>query len=511
MNRIRWYAYGILSLILSVFFVACRSERFDDEVNFIEKEGKRGYVTLSVPGLKNSLRNTDRLNTQFNEMKYIDFLFYDAEDKMLIAREHFDLEDVDQDGFQRTVPIYKQDMYVVAVVNAPINMLGKMAKGASLEELQAPIKVNRIRPELSGYFDFTNKYRFVPMCNAQGPVLLKSEDLADDYKVAEEKPLNIEVEILTSVVFADFSELKLTESFFEPVKKPQLYNCEINVNATHYYLMRPLAKLAGNEIDEVYGDGSEPKDRYASYPFESEEEAPYKGLPTIIFKKENYVLKEQEDTSCEILAFETVPNTDVPQKNNSPGVVIGLVMYPTKYKSCLDNIKDLKYSDYGYAIYSTADGEKFICQQELLDSIEKVKKKEKLQDSSLEEIINKLLETKSIKIKNNDILSKYGDSESYKGQGFDLFGLRYYCYGINYYTYYPSHFTKEQRKGSIYGRFGLVRNNIYILNIKKISRIGDPCPEWVMDNDEELKAKDSYNSICIEQLPNNIHESDVYF
>jgi len=59
----------------------------------------------------------------------------------------------------------------------------------------------------------------------------------------------------------------------------------------------------------------------------------------------------------------------------------------------------------------------------------------------------------------------------------ELNGLRYYVGGVNYYRLPIRHFTDEQIAGGIYntyGKYGVVRNNTYILKLEAITSLGNP-------------------------------------
>lgn len=65
-----------------------------------------------------------------------------------------------------------------------------------------------------------------------------------------------------------------------------------------------------------------------------------------------------------------------------------------------------------------------------------------------------------------------------EGKAFkDDSGISLYVGGVNYYQMPIRHFTNEQQAAPMaYGRYGLVRNNIYKLTINSIKNFGDPKP-----------------------------------
>lgn len=53
-------------------------------------------------------------------------------------------------------------------------------------------------------------------------------------------------------------------------------------------------------------------------------------------------------------------------------------------------------------------------------------------------------------------------------------GLRYYVGGVNYYRIPIRHFTDGQLNGKTYGKYGVVRNNTYVLTLEEITSPGRP-------------------------------------
>lgn len=71
-----------------------------------------------------------------------------------------------------------------------------------------------------------------------------------------------------------------------------------------------------------------------------------------------------------------------------------------------------------------------------------------------------------------------GDSPTSEdnNHAFDEYGLRYYKYGVNYFTALIQHYDgySSTTPADAYGRFGIVRNNQYTVNITEITGFGSP-------------------------------------
>ena len=93
------------------------------------------------------------------------------------------------------------------------------------------------------------------------------------------------------------------------------------------------------------------------------------------------------------------------------------------------------------------------------------------------------------------------------GEAFTQNNVNFYVGLVNYYKMPIRHFTNEQQpKRMAYGRFGIVRNNIYKLTVNKVSNFGDPViPEPGHDDDEKEVG---YLSMSVDLLPWLVRESD---
>lgn len=85
-------------------------------------------------------------------------------------------------------------------------------------------------------------------------------------------------------------------------------------------------------------------------------------------------------------------------------------------------------------------------------------------------------------------------------------GISLYVDGVNYYHMPIRHFTNEQQAAPMqYGRYGLVRNNIYKLTINSIKNFGDP--EVVEPGDENDDPETLFIAMSVELLPWLVRES----
>lgn len=102
-----------------------------------------------------------------------------------------------------------------------------------------------------------------------------------------------------------------------------------------------------------------------------------------------------------------------------------------------------------------------------------------------------------------DILNgKIDEGKAFK----DDSGISLYVDGVNYYHMPIRHFTNEQQAAPMqYGRYGLVRNNIYKLTINSIKNFGDP--EVVEPEDENDDPETLFIAMSVELQPWLVRES----
>lgn len=83
---------------------------------------------------------------------------------------------------------------------------------------------------------------------------------------------------------------------------------------------------------------------------------------------------------------------------------------------------------------------------------------------------------------------------------FEAFNLKFYQNGKNFYLLPIRHFSDAQQpKLEAYGRYGVVRNHLYKINITKVSSAGHPTP--VAPTDESNDKVDTYVSANITVMP----------
>ena len=83
---------------------------------------------------------------------------------------------------------------------------------------------------------------------------------------------------------------------------------------------------------------------------------------------------------------------------------------------------------------------------------------------------------------------------------FEAFNLKFYQNGKNFYLLPIRHFSDAQQpKLEAYGRYGVVRNHLYKINITKVTSAGHPTP--VAPTDESNDKVDTYVSANITVMP----------
>lgn len=93
-----------------------------------------------------------------------------------------------------------------------------------------------------------------------------------------------------------------------------------------------------------------------------------------------------------------------------------------------------------------------------------------------------------------------------KGKSFKIGNIRFYSDAINYYTMPIRHFNNTQAPNTMqYGRYGIVRNNIYKLSVLSIKNFGDPVVPVIPDEPNDKTT--GYLSMDVTILPWLIRES----
>ena len=87
--------------------------------------------------------------------------------------------------------------------------------------------------------------------------------------------------------------------------------------------------------------------------------------------------------------------------------------------------------------------------------------------------------------------------------------LKFYKDGINYFPVLIRHFGDDLVSAvGGYGRYGIVRNNVYKLNIQQIKSPGEPIVPEIDPEDPDDK-ENSYVAFDVEVLPWVVREQNV--
>lgn len=516
MKKFKTVIFYIMTLLtVCGLSTSCSKETYDDRISINEPE--KGYISIIVPDVKLSLRSTDKLiDSRFKEMKYMDILFYDAETKKLLSREHVDLDNTSKN--EGVYPVYKKDMYVVVIANTPTDMEKLLQVGTSLDDLLAPMKNKSEYSDLY-YFNHKTRYNYVPMSNSQGPVLISAKDISAEYTEAQENPIKIEIECICPIIIVNLQEMEISDRFFfaDNIVRTAFTSYP---TAKYRTLMRPLNKLAGGKDMEKLGDGSSPRDRYAAIPFDNLNSlSEYYYFNPRYYMEHDKVYHPDNKRVFQRTIWETVPNTEKPVKGNTPYVTFCIRLLPKeleKYNEKVEagmNANNISYYYMGYFNYKTDHGFKVASYEEFVNVYNCIMEKKKSKNPAFEKILKKYLDNGQITVTkdHSHYVIKYKKDEKYLNEGFTFRDFEYHVLGKNYFIFYPQHFDKEQRGGSDYGKFGLVRNNIYIFNIKKISNEGYTSLPLYDNNNEEVKIKENYGNVIVEKTESPIHEYDLYF
>ena len=358
--------------------------------------------------------------------------------------------------------VKKQDYQVLVILNPQGGIKEATNQGKFLEELE-----NAVDADVKKF----TKVGFL-MTNAQGLVTLSQDQLKETEEAAEKATDKIKVPVDRAVakVFVSGTP-KTVEGSGDKV---ELQGWALDVTNKKAFYMRKMTKTFGGKA-EVIGD--ERWARYAEDPnfgkvtgtdnFNYLSGIPSK-LNTVGTADENaaYVLEntmeadwQNEDlTTRVILKANYIPKGF--EANDSwlsyKGFILSVADFNEKLALALAlDGKDLAGVPAGF----TAD------MQELSKDVQAINE-------------GKLVEEKSFS-KNN---------------------LKYYFKGVNYYPVYIRHF-EDATIDMLYGRYGVVRNNVYKLTINSITKPGEP--EVVEPKEPEIPVdkKESYVSFNVTVQP----------
>ena len=464
----------LISLVLCISVLllgACRKS--PQEVNPVATEGN---LTIQLNCLGVDLRAGE--NDPMSAVEKLDLYFFSSEsepaERTLVAHRTFGKAEVATNApLSMSLPV--SSYYLVAVLNGTPNIQNTFGQGVSWSKLFEPTYRLADLYTRSG-----DKVTSVVWSNDQGPIQI-------DKSAFDKGASSVQVTLTRAI-----ARVKL---FGEP-KVPQYMSLDLTNGGTfkigcrslQSFLMRELAPLIGSpeSVMEKPGDGSKFATRYAYSPGYQEiatsEPSNQKAL------LDTYRLRNNNRTICNLESLKLVPKTvdecdlaydgyyslettvdpDHTTYYFLPSMLIGYKLYPAS----LDALGDFK-ADEGWVSFNG----RYYRGRDFNTYLKAIYQRNKTTGKPKPVVTVPTDYPKALQDVCEEYVATQGDkmlitTAEHQGElvPIDYKGLRYYLRSYNYY-YLPVQHAPTQEG---YGRYGIVRNNEYRIEINSISDFGTP-------------------------------------
>ena len=464
----------LISLVLCISVLllgACRKS--PQEVNPVATEGN---LTIQLNCLGVDLRAGE--NDPMSAVEKLDLYFFSSEsepaERTLVAHRTFGKAEVATNApLSMSLPV--SSYYLVAVLNGTPNIQNTFGQGVSWSKLFEPTYRLADLYTRSG-----DKVTSVVWSNDQGPIQI-------DKSAFDKGASSVQVTLTRAI-----ARVKL---FGEP-KVPQYMSLDLTNGGTfkigcrslQSFLMRELAPLIGSpeSVMEKPGDGSKFATRYAYSPGYQEiatsEPSNQKAL------LDTYRLRNNNRTICNLESLKLVPKTvdecdlaydgyyslettvdpDHTTYYFLPSMLIGYKLYPAS----LDALGDFK-ADEGWVSFNG----RYYRGRDFNTYLKAIYQRNKTTGKPKPVVTVPTGYPKALQDVCEEYVATQGDkmlitTAEHQGElvPIDYKGLRYYLRSYNYY-YLPVQHAPTQEG---YGRYGIVRNNEYRIEINSISDFGTP-------------------------------------
>lgn len=470
----------LLGCSLACIGFSCSNHPVLTNADDVEQPLDSGYITLD---LRSNLHLSRKGGTHdpLRSVRRVTFLFFhETDSKLLLSRTveptsdlSFDLK-IPKQNYRLAVLVNSGTSYAAIIPEILLPTTAIQATSQTLLESFAAYETGNITSESE---------HSVTMANDQGLIKLLSTQIVDKKsQLSEASRLSVNVEpCLARVLVVG----KPTISGGEYTGDVSCY--VIDVVPQRIYPLRHLAKLSSG-TNEAYGDNSPLADRYASSWAEESIAAGvaynnvYGYVKADMFDNPVAAAKMQEkktDFNLNQAAIYTKESTVNP-KNYFTAYVPRVVLRAKYVPHGIPGVKpDEGWIEFQGRKMSLEQFKKYVdnpvsAGMALADSIKKAKA-----DNSL----------------------------VYTG-GFVSYGIQFYYKSQNYYAIPIRHFDDEKAPNKdSYGRFGLVRNNEYVLSVKSITGAGSPIVPPVSTT--EAIEKEGYLPASIAVNQTTAHEQDV--
>lgn len=390
--------------------------------------------------------------------------------------------------------IKKANYYVLVLVNPKQAVKNVTVPGRNLLDFNQAVKLTADDLIKNGFF----------MSNDQGLVLLKESRLKKTEAEAETSgtalPVKVDRAVAKVLVKAPEGGVVTAEGSEDKVSN---FSWTLDVTNTKTFWIRNVASIAqadgSDATPEVIGDpdniSTVATPRFMRYAKDPNYD---KKLSTEEAKKEfNYLPEELEDSSLKkfgehLYTLENTMGKDQQLQNQTTRVMLKATYTPAGMTE-----GDDWFSYLGIRMNVETFTKAFI----------KAIKDEPIEGSNLPASF--AADMKKVQTDGKVTLNDDNETINISDKSFVSNNLKFYKDGINYFPVTIRHFDDElvPTLGG-YGRFGIVRNNVYKLNITQIKSPGEPIVPPI-DPEEPDDKENVYVAFDVEVLPWVVREQDV--
>ena len=353
--------------------------------------------------------------------------------------------------------VVSQDYQMLAIINPTSEVIAATAEGKYLKDAQAAIETTVAKLSANG----------IMMSNEQGLVKVVAGDMKDTEGAAEGAPIKVNVDRILAKVFVGgtptFENGKLTN-----------IKWQLNVTNKKTFIYRQLAQIMeskDNFVAEVAGDNSTRFNRYAKDPnflageFNATDFTYLEGKPEL---KGTFGYNDADGQYC----LENTMDAPMQKHQGTTSFVLSGTWTPNEHDGITFTEGETWYSYMGFTFTKA----KMLAYKGIIDDNTNTKTEIDKTPAGFKAALKAAL-TNGLTVEADGDVAASGTFENIKA----------YKDGACYYqTNLIRHFNDSQSSKDMgYGRYGVVRNNIYKINISKISQPGEPDVVNEKDDDDD--------------------------
>lgn len=353
-------------------------------------------------------------------------------------------------------PVVSQDYQMLAIINPTAEVIAATAEGKYLKDAQAAIETTAEKLSANG----------IMMSNEQGLVKVAAGDMKATDAEAEGAPVKVNVDRILAKVFVGgkptFENGKLTN-----------IKWGLNVTNKKTFIYRQLAQVMeskDNFVAEAVKDGSKRFDRYAQDPnflageFNATDFTYLEGKPALAG---TFGYADANGQYC----LENTMDAPMQKHQGTTSFVLSGTWTPAEHDGITFTEGETWYSYMGFTFTKT----KMLEYKAAIEDTANTKTEIDKTPAGFKAALKAALASMNV------------DAQGDVAASGTFNGIKAYKDGACYYqTNLIRHFNNDQSSKDMgYGRYGVVRNNIYKINITKITQPGEPDVVNEKDDDHD--------------------------